>query len=194
MNIIGLSGSLSAPSRTRALVAAVIGEISRQTGHGGPVIDIADIAADLGRTLGSFVLPPAIEAAHGQLRAADLIVIGVPVYKASYPGAFKHFLDLLDPKALEGKSAILVATGGSDQHALILEHQLRASPATWASIRRPKRCSPATPIFPTTASRAPPLPSGWPWSPGRPAGCCARRPPTGWPRRPDAFIHPRRSP
>ena len=126
MNIIGLSGSLSAPSRTRALVAAVIGEISRQTGHGGPVIDIADIAADLGRTLGTFVLPPAIEAAHGQLRAADLIVIGVPVYKASYPGAFKHFLDLLDPKALEGKSAILVATGGSDQHALILEHQLRA--------------------------------------------------------------------
>ena len=110
MNIIGLSGSLSAPSRTRALVAAVIGEISRQTGHGGPLIDLADIAADLGRTLGSFVLPPAIEAAHGQLRAADLIVIGVPVYKASYPGAFKHFLDLLDPKALEGKSAILVAT------------------------------------------------------------------------------------
>ena len=54
MNIIGLSGSLSAPSRTRALVAAVIGEISRQTGHGGPVIDIADIAADLGRTLGTF--------------------------------------------------------------------------------------------------------------------------------------------
>jgi hypothetical protein len=43
----------------------VIGEISRQTGHGGPLIDIADIAADLGRTLGSFVLPPAIEAAHG---------------------------------------------------------------------------------------------------------------------------------
>ena len=45
MDIIGLSGSLSAPSRTRALVAAVIGEISRQTGHVGPVIDIADIAA-----------------------------------------------------------------------------------------------------------------------------------------------------
>ena len=66
------------------------------------------------------------EAAHAQLRAADLIVIRVPVYKASYPGAFKHFLDLIDPKALEGKAAILLATGGSDQHALILEHQLRA--------------------------------------------------------------------
>ena len=85
MNIIGLSGSLSAPSRTRALVAAVIGEISRQTGHGGPLIDLADIAADLGRTLGSFVLPPAIEAAHGQLRAADLIVIGVPGTKPCAP-------------------------------------------------------------------------------------------------------------
>ena len=126
MKIIGLSGSLSAPSRTRGLVEAVIGEITRQTGFGGGVIDIAEIAADLGRTLGTFVLPPAIEAAHAQLRGADLIVIGVPVYKASYPGAFKHFVDLIDPKALEGKAAILVATGGSDQHALILEHQLRA--------------------------------------------------------------------
>ena len=126
MNIIGLSGSLSAPSRTRALVEAVVGEISRQTGLRGPIIDLAELAADLGRSLGTFVLPPAIEEAHARLRAADLIVIGVPVYKASYPGAFKHFLDLLDPKALEGKSAILVATGGSDQHALILEHQLRA--------------------------------------------------------------------
>ena len=62
MNIIGLSGSLSAPSRTRALVAAVIGEISRQTGLGGPLIDIADIAAEPGRTLGSWALPPAIAA------------------------------------------------------------------------------------------------------------------------------------
>ncbi|MCK6388689.1 MAG: NAD(P)H-dependent oxidoreductase [Zoogloea sp.] len=107
MKIIGLSGSLSAPSRTRGLVEAVIGEITRQTGFGGGVIDIAELA-------------------HAQLRGADLIVIGVPVYKASYPGAFKHFVDLIDPKALEGKAAILVATGGSEQHALILEHQLRA--------------------------------------------------------------------
>ena len=125
VKIIGLSGSLSAPSRTRALVEAVIGEITRQTGHGAALIDIAELAPDLGRSLGSFVLPPAIEEAHAQLRGADLIVIGVPVYKASYPGAFKHFLDLIDPKALEGKAAILVATGGSEQHALILEHQLR---------------------------------------------------------------------
>lgn len=81
----------------------VIGEISRQTDLRGPIIDLAELAADLGRSLGTFVLPPAIKEAHARLRAADLIVIGVPVHKASYPGAFKLILDFLDPKALEGK-------------------------------------------------------------------------------------------
>ena len=53
MNIIGLSGSLSAPSRTRALVAAVLGEISRQTGHGGPLRGLRQIeGVGVGRAAG----------------------------------------------------------------------------------------------------------------------------------------------
>ena len=40
-------------------------------------------------------------------------------------GLLKHFFDLLDSKLLNGKVGILAATGGSDQHALILEYQLR---------------------------------------------------------------------
>lgn len=40
-------------------------------------------------------------------------------------GLLKHFFDLLDPKALVGKVAILAATGGSDQHAMVVDHQLR---------------------------------------------------------------------
>ena len=48
-----------------------------------------------------------------------------PVYKGSYTGLFKHFLDLIDPAALAGKPVLLAATGGGDRHALVIEHQLR---------------------------------------------------------------------
>lgn len=63
-----------------------------------------------------------------QLRAvetADIVVAATPVYRASYSGMFKHFFDLVDQYGLVNKPVILVATGGSDRHALVLEHELR---------------------------------------------------------------------
>ncbi|WP_370637189.1 hypothetical protein [Phyllobacterium chamaecytisi] len=36
---------------------------------------------------------------------------GAPTYKRSY----KHFIDLLEPLALQGKPIVLTATGGSDR-------------------------------------------------------------------------------
>ena len=59
------------------------------------------------------------------IESADVLVAASPVYKASYTGLFKHLFDLLDPKALEGRHVLLAATGGSDRHALVIEHQLR---------------------------------------------------------------------
>lgn len=56
---------------------------------------------------------------------ADVLVVATPVYRASYPGIFKHFFDLVDQYALANKPVILVATGGSDRHALVIEHALR---------------------------------------------------------------------
>ncbi|MDD2932654.1 MAG: NAD(P)H-dependent oxidoreductase [Methylotenera sp.] len=125
MNIVGLSGSLSSPSRTKGLVSAILNEVSSRSGHQTKLIDIADIAQDLGKTFSAENLSPALQKAYQQLETADVLVIGVPVYKASYPGLFKHFFDLIDHKVLEGKVAVIAATGGSDQHALVLEHQLR---------------------------------------------------------------------
>jgi len=125
VKIIGLSGGLSSPSRTKNLVTSIVNEIAGRASHQSVVIDIADIAKDLGQALSTVNLAPSLQYAYQQLEDADILVIGVPVYKASYPGLFKHFFDLIDPKLLEGKVAVIAATGGSDQHALVLEHQLR---------------------------------------------------------------------
>nr|WP_086998787.1 NAD(P)H-dependent oxidoreductase [Rhizobium sullae] len=57
--------------------------------------------------------------------SADVLVIGSPTYKGSYPGLFKHLIDLIDPHELRAKPIIITATGGGDRHALMVEHQLR---------------------------------------------------------------------
>ena len=52
-------------------------------------------------------------------------MVGSPVYKGTYTGLFKHLFDLIDPKALKDKPIVLTATGGSERHALVVDHGLR---------------------------------------------------------------------
>ena len=123
--IVVLSGSLNTPSRTRALLETIAQRIAPRLRADIAVIDIAELAPSLGAAVSFDRLPGPVAEAQRQLAAADLLVVGSPVYKASYTGLFKHFLDLLPPTHLSGKVAILAATGGSDRHALVLEHQFR---------------------------------------------------------------------
>ena len=125
MKIVGISGNISTPSRTRSLVESILHNASQKSHTKFTLIDIAQFAPELGSTVTYDNFPQVLENAYQAITEADLIVIGTPVYKASYTGLLKHFFDLLDPKKLVGKVAILAATGGTDQHALVLEYQLR---------------------------------------------------------------------
>ncbi len=60
-----------------------------------------------------------------RIEQADLLVVGTPVYRASYTGALKHLFDLVDHRAFASKPIVLAATGGSLLHGLVIEHQLR---------------------------------------------------------------------
>jgi FMN reductase len=123
--VVALSGSLTQPSRTRALVEAIGRQAAHRLGGEFELIDIAELATSLAATVSFKNLPDPVRRAQQRLQAADLLVIGSPVYKASYAGLLKHFLDLTDPTLLAGKVAVLAATGGSDRHALVIDHQLR---------------------------------------------------------------------
>ncbi|WP_285302098.1 NAD(P)H-dependent oxidoreductase, partial [Stenotrophomonas maltophilia group sp. Smal13] len=68
------------------------------------------------------------EAGVGQLLAvyqADVLVVATPVYRGSYTGLFKHFFDFIHQDALVDTPILLAATGGSERHALVIDHQLR---------------------------------------------------------------------
>ncbi|TGR16070.1 FMN reductase, partial [Mesorhizobium sp. M8A.F.Ca.ET.202.01.1.1] len=56
---------------------------------------------------------------------ADVLVVATPVYRGSYTGLFKHFFDFIDQDALVDTPILLAATGGSERHALVIDHQLR---------------------------------------------------------------------
>ncbi|WP_279379314.1 NAD(P)H-dependent oxidoreductase [Bordetella bronchiseptica] len=51
--------------------------------------------------------------------------MATPVFKASYSGLLKAFLDVLPQFALAGKSVLPLATGGSVAHVLSVDYALR---------------------------------------------------------------------
>jgi FMN reductase len=67
----------------------------------------------------------AIKRALGAVAEAEAIVIATPIYKASYTGILKAFLDLLPQDGLAGKLVLPLATGGSQSHMLALDYALR---------------------------------------------------------------------
>ena len=56
---------------------------------------------------------------------ADIVFFLTPIYKGSYTGILKTFIDLLPQKGLENKIVIPVAIGGSIAHLLALEYSLK---------------------------------------------------------------------
>lgn len=67
----------------------------------------------------------AIVLENKQVEEADIIILLTPIYKASYTGILKTYLDLLPQKALLGKIILPIAVGGSIGHLLALEYALK---------------------------------------------------------------------
>jgi FMN reductase len=125
LSIVGISGNLARPSRTRTLVDAILGEVNARGLGDTKSFDVVDAGPDVGASLSREGASLRVDRILSAIEGADVLIAASPVYKASYTGLFKHLFDLLDPKALEGRHVLLAATGGSDRHALVIEHQMR---------------------------------------------------------------------
>lgn len=123
--VIGVSGNVQRPSRTRTLVEAVGSTISRAAAVDLHVYDLLDVSPGLGTSVSRRNLPLPLAHLLEQIESADALIVGSPTYKGSYSGLFKHLFDLVEPRALANKPVVLVATGGGPRHALVVEHSLR---------------------------------------------------------------------
>ncbi|MFL6558735.1 MAG: NADPH-dependent FMN reductase [Bacillus sp. (in: firmicutes)] len=68
---------------------------------------------------------PAIQQAKTLVEQAAAVIIVSPVYKASYPGVLKTFLDLIPEKGFADKIIFPVVTGGTFAHLLSLEYAFK---------------------------------------------------------------------
>ncbi|MGW1887034.1 NADPH-dependent FMN reductase [Streptomyces sp. NPDC001970] len=120
--LLAISGSPSATSRTALVLEHIVRRLSR-AGLDAAHLAVRDLPpAELlaGRTDHA-----ALRRALHDVEAADGLIIATPVYKASYTGLLKAFLDLLPQAGLAGKTVLPLATGGSPAHVLTIDYALR---------------------------------------------------------------------
>ena len=125
MRIVGISGALTTPSPTRALVEFLIKQIVTPLPHTTELIDVAEVVPELAFTLTRQDAPPALEALLHKIEAADLLVVGTPISKGSYTGLLKHLFDLLTTSESADRVAVIAATDSGDCNSLVLEDSLR---------------------------------------------------------------------
>lgn len=114
LEVVAVVASVAAGNTDR-LVAQVLSAAAREG------------AATTTVHLGHGPLDPAlVDGQLARVAAADAIVLGTPMYRATYAGVLKEFLDRLHrggppegfASPLRGKPVAVVATGASDHHFL----------------------------------------------------------------------------
>ena len=133
ISIVAVSGSLHSPSKTTVLVHEILEGFATalRSGAGNDLevethlIELSDIGREFSGALSRDDLSPVAEDALRRIESATLLIVASPVYRASFTGLFKHVFDFVGQYSLIDKPVLLAATGGSDRHALIIEHQFR---------------------------------------------------------------------
>jgi FMN reductase len=125
LKVVAVSGALHKPSKTESLIEAIVSELSVALPIEVQFIKLSEIAPQLANVVNRTDLPAHIYAQIQAIESADLLVVGSPVYRASFTGLFKHFFDFVDHESLIDVPILLAATGGSERHALVIDHQLR---------------------------------------------------------------------
>ena len=130
LNVVTINGSLNKESKTGALLNLVVETVMEKARDAfldveATPIELRTLRLDLAQAMTEDDLSDAVRQAIDAMTRADLVIVGTPIYKASYAGLFKQFFDVVDRYALANTPVLLTATGGSDRHALAIDTALR---------------------------------------------------------------------
>ena len=125
-----ISAGLGVPSSSRLLADQLAASAERQLAAAGYAVDIEvvelrDLAVDIANNFVTGYAAPRLAEVIAGVEASDGLIAVSPVFSASYSGLFKSFIDVLDPKSLEGKAVLLGATAGTDRHQMVLDFAMR---------------------------------------------------------------------
>lgn len=125
LRVVAVSGGLQRPSKSAALAEHLLDLIADEVPCEQRLVEIGQLAPQLASAAWRSQLPDTVERELAAVEQADVLVVATPVFRGSYTGLFKHFFDFIDQDALIDKPVLLAATGGSERHALMIDHQLR---------------------------------------------------------------------
>jgi FMN reductase len=129
-DIVVVTAGLAEPSSTRLLGDRLAAATVRALAERGitaavTVVDLRPLAHQVVDHMLTGFPTGDLRDAVDRVVSADAVVAVTPTFSASYSGLFKSFLDVLDEDALDGKPALIAATGGTARHSLMLEHAVR---------------------------------------------------------------------
>lgn len=128
-SVVTLVGNPRAGSRTAAAAASVAELLASELGTPyriDELIDLVTLAPAIFQGDGAGAeAQSALESAIELVSSASVIVVATPVYKGSYTGLLKSFLDVLRPSALAGSVVVPVTVSAAPSHKLLADHHLR---------------------------------------------------------------------
>ena len=125
LRLVAVSGGLQRPSKAAALAEHLMDLIADEVLCEQRLVELGQLAPQLAGAVWRSQLPETVERELAAVEQADIVVVTTPVYRGAYTGLFKHFFDFIHQDALIDKPVLLAATGGSERHALMIDHQLR---------------------------------------------------------------------
>jgi FMN reductase len=117
-----INGTPSLVSRINAVIEYAEASLTDQ-GFEVERINVAELPAE--DLIHTKFESDAIVKANGLVAEADAVIVVSPVYKASYTGVLKTFLDLVPQKGLAGKIVLPLFMGGSLAHLLTIDYALK---------------------------------------------------------------------
>ena len=125
MKLIGISGTIIG-AKTSIVVQKVLEEVKKH--HPNVEIELLDLREyDVqfcdGRNPSTYTGDT--KKVLDIIQSADFYIIGTPIFQGSLSGPLKNLFDLINPNDIRNKVMGFVATGGTYQHYLVIENQLK---------------------------------------------------------------------
>jgi FMN reductase len=128
-SVVTVVGNPKAGSRTAAAAAFVAELLASELGTPYRIDELVDLVtfapAIFQGDRASEEERAALDSAIDLASSASVLVLGTPVYKGSYTGLLKSFLDVLPPHALAGSVVVPVTVSAAPSHKLLADLQLR---------------------------------------------------------------------
>ena len=123
--LLAIHGTVTRPGRLHQALEAALKGIEGHPGVSTSLLDLGQYRVSFadGRPLTGY--SDDTQAVVEQVTAADMYLIGTPIYRASFTAALTNILDLTPVDGLMGKPCGLVGMGATDHHYLALDAQLR---------------------------------------------------------------------